>query len=284
MKRQPRKPRQVRRAILAAAVLGAAATPVFAQDATSQFISPYDQTLTIGLGGIVNRFDTSLRLDGNTHSGTDFTLENNGLKKDNSSFEALVTWRIARAHRLDFEYWTAKRSGSRDYSTSIDIGDTTFPIGANVSIQAKDSLASLDYRWSFSQSPDSEWAAVIGFYGGKFTFDVNAVGNAGTVNTTYNKSVSTTLPLPLLGVSWDWYPDKQWQVSAVLQGMKAKVGDVDGHCYQFWGGLEYQLWRNFGVGARYTYNDLGATVSKSDFNGNLSWKSNAVSLYGKFVF
>ena len=271
----------IARAILAAGTfLAAAAPPAFAQE----FMSPYDQTLTVSLGGIVNRFDTSLRLDGESRNGSDFTLENNGLKKNSSSFEAAGTWRVARAHRLDLEYWTAKRSGSRTYSTEIDIGDTTFPVGANVGISAKDSMASFDYRWSFSQSPESEWATVIGFYGGKFTFDVNAVGLNTSSGITYNKTVSTTLPLPLIGVSWDWYPDKQWQVTAVLQGMKAKVGDVNGHDYQFTGALEYQLMRNFGIGARYQYNDLGADVSKDDFHGNLSWKTNAVSLYGKFVF
>ncbi len=271
----------ITRAILAVGgLLAAGASPAWAQE----FMSPYDQTLVIGLGGVVNRFDTSLRLDGEARNGSDFALENNGLKKDSSSFEGTLTWRIARAHRLDLEYWTSKRSGSRDYTGEIDIGDQTFPVGANVAISAKDSMASFDYRWSFSQAPDSEWAAVLGFYGGKFTFDVNAVGNAGNITNTYNKTVSTTLPLPLIGVSWDWYPDKQWQVSALLRGMKAKVGDVNGHDYQFAGALEYQFMRNFGVGARYEYNDLGADVSKDDFHGNLSWKTNTVSLYGKFVF
>ena len=159
-------------------------------------------------------------------------------------------------------------------------------MGASVGISAKDSLASFDYRWSFSQSPESEWATVIGFYGGKFTFDVNAVGHVGqgSTGTTYNKTVSTTLPLPLIGVSWDYYPDKQWHALALLQGMKAKVGDVNGHDYLFVGALEYQFIRNFGLGVRYEYNDLKADVSKDDFQGNFSWKTNAVSLYGKLVF
>ena len=48
-----------------AAALGALAAPAAAQSMTSQeFRGPYEPSFTIGLGGVVNRFDSSLRLDG----------------------------------------------------------------------------------------------------------------------------------------------------------------------------------------------------------------------------
>jgi len=271
-------------AVLAAAAL-AASLPARAADFTSvDYLVPGEENFILDLGGIVNQFDTSLRLDGNTTRGTDVNLERNGESKNLSSFEAMATWRFLSRHRLDLQYFDTKRSGSRDLSGTVDIGDTTFPVGANVAVQAKSQLFNVDYRYSFVKNPEWEFAGLVGFYGGKFTYDVNATGESGNAQATFNRTVSTTVPLPLLGATIDWYPDKQWKVSGLLEGMKANIGDVDGHVYLAGAALEYMLWRNFGIGTRYLYSDVNADVSKSDFHGNLSWKMNSWSLYAKLVY
>jgi len=271
--------------------LGAAALalagPAYAQDWTSQdFIKPYDETVTIGLGGIVNQFDTSLRLDGSSSQGTDINLENNGLKKNLSSFEGSLAWRFMQRHRLDFDYYTVSRSGSKSYTGDINIGGDDFPLGANVNVHNKYDWGSLDYRYSFAQTPEYEWAALIGFYGGKVTFDVNAVGtigNSGATNT-YNKSVSTTIPLPLIGITGDWYVNPQTHLGAQAMGMQAQIGSVDGHAYQVQLSGDYMLVRNFGVGAKWVYTDIQVSVDKSEFDGHMGWRANSFSLYAKLEF
>jgi len=261
-----------------------AAPVAFAGDFMSQdFIKPMEETVSIDLGGIVNQFDTSVRFDGASRRGTDLHLEDNGLGSNLSSFEGSITWRIAKRHRLDVDYFTTQRSGSRSYEREIDLGDTTFPIGATVSARAKNDLVDFSYRYSFAQSPEMEWAVLVGLYGGKFTYDINAVGN-GDSSITYNKSVSTTLPLPLLGLGFDWYPDRQWKVSGIAQGMKANIGDVNGHAYRFHLSSEYMIARNWGVGVRYVYTDIKADINKSEFDGNLGWRLNSFSAYATFVF
>ena len=267
---------------LASCLLAAFSAPAFAQGGA--FISPYDETISITLGGIVNRFDTNVRFDGGTRQGTEIHLEDNALEKNLSSFEGGLTWRFFRAHRLDVNYFTADRSGSRTYTTEVDIGDTTYPLGATVSAKAKSDLFAVDYRWSFSQQPTVEWALLLGIYGGTFKYDIDATGTVGGATRSTSKHVSTTLPLPMLGVGVDWYPDPQWRAGANIMGIKAKVGDVDGHAYRIGAYTEYMVWRNVGFGARYNYNDIQADVDKSDFNGNLGWRANSVSLYAKAVW
>jgi hypothetical protein len=270
--------------IALAVLLCAGAPSVFAADFMSQdFIKPYDETISIGLGGIVNQFDTSLRLDGTGSRGTDVNLENNGLKKNLSSFEGTLDWRFALRHRLDIDYYTVSRSGSHTYTGDINIGGNDYPIGANVNIRNKYDLGSIDYRYSFVQDPDYEIAALLGFYGGKFTFDVAATG-LNTSGATYNKSVSTTLPLPMLGLTADFYPSPQTKLGLKAMGMQAKIGDVNGHVYQLEALGEYMLVRNLGLGVRWVYTDVKADVDKSDFDGSFSWRANSASLYAKFVF
>jgi hypothetical protein len=272
---------------LGAVALALGGTTAFAQDWTSQnFMKPYEETVQINLGGIVNQFDTSLRLNGDTNKGTDVNLENNGLKKNLSSFEGMLQWRFAQRHRLDLDYYTVSRSGSHSYTGDISIGNDDFPVGANVNIRNKYDLFLVDYRYSFVQEPEYEIAVLGGLYGGKFTFDVNAVGNIGNSGATgtYNNSVSTTLPLPMIGVTWDWYATSQMKMSVAGMGMKANIGDVDGHAYVVGVSGDYMLTRNLGLGARYTYVDISADVNKSAFNGSFGWRVNTFSLYAKLLF
>ena len=264
---------------LAFAVLAlAGAGPVLAQ------MSPYDETLSINLGGIVNRWDTSVRFDGTTTRGTDLNLENSGLNKNLSSFEAGASWRFFRRHRLDIDYFSAKRSGSRTREGEIDLGDQTFPVGATISAEQKTELFDIDYRYSFAQQPQFEWAFLLGFYGGTFKYDIDAVGTGSTNTRTFHRQVSTTVPLPLLGVTADWYPDPHWRLGGALSGIKANIGDVDGHVYRFSAFAEYMFWRNLGLGGRYSYTDVNVDVNKDNFDGNLGSKASAFSLYAKFVF
>jgi hypothetical protein len=266
------------------AIAALCAASVVAPAAAQGFIVPGEETLTLSIGGIVNRFDSDLRLDGTTIKGTPINLENNGLDQNLSTLEAALTWRFAPRHRLDVTYFGGDRDGSRRYDSSITIGDSTFPVGATVSVKAKSTLTSLDYRYSIVKDPGFELGLLLGFHAGKFTYDVDAVGNAGAATGTYHKSVSTDVPLPLLGATFDWYLDRQLKLNVTLAGIKASIGDVDGHAYIASAAAEWMFTRHLGLGAKYQFFDVGADVGKNDFRGELGVKTNSVSLYGKFLF
>jgi hypothetical protein len=277
--------RRSRRALILAAAVAAASQPAVAQDFLSQqFVAPSDEVFVINLGGIVNQFDTTLRLDGSARSGTPINIENNGADDSASSFELGLVWRVAPRHRIGLIYYTSDRSGTNTYANEITIGDSTYPLGATVSINAENQFFIANYMYSMVRTPTFESALVLGIYGGKFDYTLDAVGNAGSVTADYHKSVSTGLPLPMLGITAEWSPDKRLKIAGLAQGIKAKIGDVDGSAYMLEASAEWMVVRGFGVGARFRYVDVQADVTKSDFTGNFDWKTNSVSLYGKFVF
>jgi hypothetical protein len=90
---------------------------------SQNFIDGGDETLTLDLGGILNQFDTSLRLDGQGTRGTNINLEKNGGQQTLSSFEASGTWRFLSRNRIDVLYFQTKRSGSRTLDQTVVIGD-----------------------------------------------------------------------------------------------------------------------------------------------------------------
>jgi hypothetical protein len=266
-------------AVALAASHGASAQSLMSQD----LIKPGNETFILDLGAIVNQFHTKLRLDGESGRGSDIDLESDGLKKTLASFDVGGTWRFLPNHRIDFEYFSAKRSGGRQYNSEITIGDSTFPIGATVNTTAKDQFFIADYRYSFVKTDAVELAGLVGLYGGQFKFDVSASGNDNPAHV-FNSTASTTVPLPIIGGTVDWYIDPRWRIGAGIAGLKAHLGDVDGSVLVATVGTDYMFTRNLGVGLRYMYSDVDVDVNKSSFDGNATWRMNSVSLYARMLF
>lgn len=267
--------------VIAAAISG----PADAQNWLSQdFIKGGEETLTLNLGGILNQFDTTLRLDGQGLRGTDINLENNGLKENLSSFEASGTWRFWSRNRIDLLYFTAKRTASRQTDREIIIDGKVIPVDFTLALQAEDQFLLADYRYSFVKTPEFEFAGLIGFYGGQFKYTVNASGLQQGQVVNVNSTASTTVPLPLLGVTLDWYINPRWKISGNVEGVKAHIGDVDGRMIIAGAATEFMLVRNLGLGLAYMYSDLDVDVTKGGFNGNIGWTMNSVRAYAQLKF
>jgi hypothetical protein len=266
-----------------AVVLALAATSILSAQAAraDDFIKGGQETLSFNLGGIFNQFDSSVRLDGAAR-GTEFNLEGNGLNDSVSSFMASGTWRISDRNRIDALYFGVKRDASRSSTRDITVNDQTIPAGSTVSTEAKTDYLFFDYRYSFYKSDAWEFAGVLGLYGGKF--DLTVAGPGVVVGSPVNVSESTTVPLPLIGLSADWYIQPRWKVSSLLSGMQAKVGDYDGNVTVFTLSTDYMFTRNLGLGVSYLYSEINVDVSKSDFNGNVNFKNNAGLFYATFRF
>src|SRR5262249_1268653 len=158
-----------------------------------------------------------------------------------------------------------------------------FPVGATVSIDAKDEFLIGDYRYSFLKTDQYELAGGVGIFGGTFKFDTTTVGNEGP-GRTGNTNTHTSRPVPPIGASLDWYINPQWKIAGAVSGIKANIGNVDGRVLVATVGTEFMLVRNFGIGVRYMYTDADVDASKDSFDGSANWKMNSVSLYAKFLF
>src|SRR5664279_3207767 len=104
-----------------------------AQDFMSQsFIKQGEETLTLNLGGILNQFGTSVKLNGPGLDGSNINLENSGLKKSLASFDAGGTWRFWSRNRIDVLYFSANRSGSKTIDRDLNIDGVDVPINSTL--------------------------------------------------------------------------------------------------------------------------------------------------------
>lgn len=256
-----------------------------AQGNQSRFIEQGDETLMINLGGVVDRFDTTIRLDGTSGRGSEVNLEKNGAQRTVQSFTASGTWRFLSRNRIDIAYFGSNsRSNTRQTDRDFTIDGEVIAAGASLSTEAKSQIFSADYRFSFIKTDALEFAGLIGVYGGYFKFDVNAVGNVSGTTKTFTTSASTPVPLPLIGLTVDWYVTPRWRISGNVEGLKAKIGDVDGSIFMAGVGTDYMLTRNLGLGLSFYYTNLNVDVSKSSFNGKIGWTTDSALAYARIVF
>jgi hypothetical protein len=228
----------------------------------------------LNLGGILTNNNTNLRLDGNQGRGTDVDLEaTTGLEKSRSSYLVSGVWRFASNHRITFDAFQIDRDRTKAIDRTITIGDTVIPISTSLKSESRTQFIITNYQYSVVKNEAMELAAVIGLYGANFKYKFTAV------TPLVDTNASTNAPLPLIGASLDMFLSPRWSATVFGEGLKFKVGDVDGSMYYVGASTEYMFTRNWGVGLGYRIADLKADVSKNDFRGHVGWRTDGYIAY-----
>jgi hypothetical protein len=271
--------RVVARRTIGAAFVAAAGICASAVRADDGFIPGGTEAFKLNLGGILTQNNANFRLDGAQGRGTDIDLESvTGLKSGQSSYLVSGTWRFAPNHRLGVNVFQVDRDRSVAIDRTITIGDTVIPVNTNLTTEAKTQFLIMNYAYSFVRNEHMELAGVVGFYGANYKYKFSAAA------PLVNIDKSTNAPLPVLGLSADFFVAPRWTVSAYGEGLKLKVGDVDGSMYHVGVSTDYMVTRNLGVGIGYQVSDLKVDVTKSDFNGHLGWRMDGYTAYVQAKF
>lgn len=255
-----------------------AATLVAAAPAAAEPLTGGNETISVAIGGVLTRFDTNVRIDGSINDGSVIDLERDGLDKETNNLVVSATWRPGARHRISGTYFGSSRSGSRILDESIEVGDQLIPAGSRLDVAAKERYLFADYAYSIVKTPDVEIAGVLGLYASRFSFDLAATTTEAEPRNFTNTS-STTVPLPLIGASVDWYAAPRFQLKASLTGLKAKIGDVDGSVWLLNAGAEYMVFRNAGIGLSFLHTGVNVAVTKPRFTGVVDWNSNNLMLF-----
>src|SRR5260370_10494594 len=156
----------VRQRFLGSVVVVALAA-IVALPATAQSyadIKGMDERFRLDLGGIFQKFDTTLRLDSNTlGNGTTINFEDDlGQNAHKTSFRASGYWRFGRHGRFDFGVITWSRSNTRSITKDIEFGDHVYHAGAIVDSRMSITLVDAAYAYSFLNTGEAEVGAKLG--------------------------------------------------------------------------------------------------------------------------
>ena len=220
------------------------------------------------LGYFIASTDSSFRIGSGI--GLDIDVENLlGLDSTNTVFRTGALWRFSdnRRHRLDFNWFSLNRDGTRQILDEITIENRE---GEKVTIEAGstvDAFFNLDiyevaYSYSFFQDERVDLAAGIGFYVMPIDFGLRVTGLVDKEG-----SEDFTAPLPVVGLRMDFALTPQWFIRTGSQFFYLEYDSFKGSILDFRAAVEYNPWKHVGIGLGFDTMAIKLESDGEDFPG-----------------
>ncbi|MEN8244841.1 MAG: hypothetical protein ABFS43_08075 [Thermodesulfobacteriota bacterium] len=239
--------------------------------------SPWEK-FSLNAGVFASRINSNVRFGSGL--GTTVNLEDAlGLEADNQVFRIDTYWRFTRnrKHRLDFTWFSFKRSATRTLTDNItvnppDRGEVDLETGQKVESYFDLDIYEISYRYSFFQDDRVDVAGGVGFY----MMPIN-LGLRGTGLVEKEADQSFTAPLPALNLKLDVVISPKWYFRNGTQLFYVEYNDIVGSLTNVRSAIEYNPWKHVGLGL-----GIDAMRMYLEGNGNLLWPENDIK--GTVVF
>lgn len=252
---------------------------VFSSPVAAQQAGDYHPLLTakfsLGIGAYFPEKDFNIRVDGSVPD-KEFDFDD-ALKFNTSDTTASLDfrWRFGEKWSVMGQYWSLDSSGGAILEQDIEWQDAVFREGTFASGGVDTTVARVFFGRVFSRSAQHEFGLGVGFHfmeldsflEGEIIVDENT--------TEFHRvSVDAAFPMPNIGgwYMYSWSP--KWLFEARLDWLSASIGDYSGGILNAAAGINYQAFKNFGVGLYYNSFNVDVDIDKSDWRGSAETKQN----------
>jgi hypothetical protein len=234
------------------------------------------------LGGGIAFLKSDVRV-GSESTGLSVNLEDAlGLDSSMAVLRAkgIIRFGDSRRHRLDFSYFDLSREGSKTLERDITIRDTLYPAGTTVESEFDLKLFKGAYSYSIVQDDRIDFGLGIGLYVAPAKFRISA-SNSGA-----REESSSTSPLPFLTSHIDYALTPKLFIKQGLELFYLEYKDFKGRILDARIGLEYNLWKHFGLGLAFNIFSLHVEDKgdASNLKGSIDLGFSDLMLYGKMMF
>lgn len=219
-------------------------------------------------------------------SNIDFDF-NEAFKLDNyeTTFFFNFFWRFSNKWVLSTEYFGVSESEKAELEEDIHWNEYTFKKGSNIEAGYGLNIYRVFVGRVISKGIKYEFAGGLGIH----LMNINAfIKGDAFINEEdfhFRKSViNSTIPLPNIGVWYIYAPTTRLSLMGRLDWFGITVGEYSGSLWNIGPSINYQIFKNIGVGASYRYFRAIAKVDKSNWDGkvNLTYKGPLISISGNF--
>ena len=240
------------------------------------------ERFSLNLGGGVVFLKSDVRV-GSQATGISVNAEDAlGLDTDMLVLRGEGIFRLgeSRRHRLDFGFLDLSRDGTRTLGRDITIGDTVYPIGTTVETEFDLKLFKGAYSYSLVQDERIDFGLGIGLYVAPVKFRISS-SRSGAVEES-----SATAPLPFLVGHIDYALTPKLFLKQSLSLFYLEYKDFKGRLVDAAIGLEYNLWKHFGMGLAFNIFSLHVEDKgdATDLKGSIDFGFSGLILYGKVMY
>ena len=183
------------------------------------------------------------------------------------------------------EYYALNRSGMTSIARDITFNDVVYPAGGTVSSTLDTDVYRAAIGYSFVRKDNLELGAALGLHLTNFKIELSGNGHVGSAALQSEARREDALaPLPTLGLFGTYEIVPRVQLGARVDYLSLKIGDYDGRLVNTQASLNFQLFRNVGIGAMYRYVDYRLKVDKNLWLGELSYRFNGPAAFLRASF
>jgi len=266
--------------LLAAATLAGLSTTALAQAPQDRFWA--------GLEYFYPTISSTARIDAKATArpGSNIRLEDELDLDDRKGTPYLnLGMRLGDNWRLEFEYYELNRNATKAIGRSINVGDTTFPVGAQISSRFDSTIYRLTGGWSFYRTQEAEAGLGFGLHITDFETQLSGVGT-GILNGTgaQREARDALAPLPTIGLYGSYLLSPQFLLRGRVDYLSLKYNDYDGRLVNWMAAVDWRFTRNVGVGLGYRYVDYKLEADKADFRGEVQYTFKGPTLFVNVAF
>jgi hypothetical protein len=241
---------------------------------------------SIQIGGFITSSDTEMRVNSSTGAvGAVVNVEDAlgvGGEKSTYRIDGFYRFGETRRHQIDLHYFDSRRSGTRVLDQTIQIGDTTFPIGATVATQFDLQFANIEYSYAFFQDDRVRLSVAGGLHttGVKFKLDSPPA---------LFQDQSFTAPLPVVGLRGEVAITERWRLKGSIDAFYLEYDQFTGLLADTSLAVEYLPFKHVGFGlgvnnVRMKVESDGDNAEGTDLNGELKFNFTGLLMYARFLF
>ncbi len=236
---------------------------------------PLGDRFMLGVGLFGPRLDTKVRLDSSTGIiGTEIDFEST-LGMDDNDLLPLVLgyYRVAKKHRINFQYFRLDRHGNSVSDVPIRFGDVIFPANLPLSSFFNVDVYSFGYSYSLIHDEKKELAFNVGLQ-----FQDIEMGISGNLGPGFiREDADVVAPLPTFGGTFDYAISDKWIFTSLVGvfALEIDFGDdskFSGEILQINTGVAYKAFKNVAFALQYNYFRVDVDVDDSDWMGSLKYE------------
>ena len=211
--------------------------------------------------------------------GTALDMESDlGLEDSDDLWQLDARLRFSKRFAMEASYFEIGRSGQSTLSTTVNFGDTSFPVSVDAETEFDTDILAASLRFSFIHNDTMELAGSLGAYW--MTVDAGIT----VPSLSLTESADVGAPLPLIGMDFRFNLLPKLALNVRGRYFGVDIEDIDGSLTNFNIGLQYDVFDFFGIGLGYESFDFDVTSNNADFPGFLRFEYKGPKIFTTFQF
>ena len=211
-----------------------------------------NQRWLIRLGAFSPTYATRLALENASGELIGGTLEDLvGLTSRINVFRLDASYQVSHREWWNATYFRSDRSATLTLQQDVQIGDLVFVAGSGVRSYVTEDQLQITYQNRVYANGRFGADLSAGLYISKFGAGVDTIRGS-----TLAEDVAATAPLPVVGLALDYKISPAWEVLGQFEGLKLKIGAIDGEVLDTRLSVQYMDPSGWGGGVGVNYRRL----------------------------